>query len=999
MRGSGDRCDDFDVGFHGDVALVGRERELAILRDVVRRAAEGEPGAVLVAGEAGVGKSRLLRELLDDPAHPEALVLRVQCVDLGDPGLPYLALIDLLRGLQGLAATDSEISAVLDQHPVVTGLTDPDTSRDGPVDESRRLQLFDGAAAMLAEVGRIRGPVVVAIEDLQWVDSSSAEFLRFLLSRMIAERLTVVATVRTDGLGTRPRIRQLLNEVGRLPSVQRLDLDPFDESEVADYLARVKGSPQDAGVTDEVFRRTGGNPFYVQTLAGSIGRTGRVDEGVPRALADLLVGRLDSLPDDAQTVVRCASIVAHPVPDRLLRQVVGLDDAAMDEALRIAVAAGLLAPDDSGYIFAHDLLRTAVYDDLLPGVRARLHAAHAAALETGGARSVPPAEVAHHFTVAQDAPKTLVWSLRAAEEATEVLAPDEALHHLERALAEWPNVGGASALAGISEGQVAARAARAAGLAGEPTRAVEWARQAVELSDPGEDPAGSVQARAELGRQLLAVDAGDRAVRAAEEAVRIADAADVGASPTALARVVLARALILARRTDDAHTPVERALVEAQAAGVPGLEVEALTTAAFLAEIEGDREAATQRLGAALQLAKAEGELAAELRAHYALASLHYYNGDIEGSLPVLRAAVTRATESGLRWSNHGVELRVLHVVALYVSGGLDGSLEAAEAFEGRPPDVAAARLAAVSCYAAVARGLDDAELRFDRLRDSWEADPQVGLVAGGCEADHLSWQGEFAASAAMAERAQIHLDTVAGEGMYGGLWLSALGLAALADEAAYCRQRRDDAGVAAAVERGEILRQRVERIAAGGHGRPGDLGPEGHAWHTRALAEHARLLGDPAVELWERALDAYGFGHAYEQARCRWRLAEACLAAGDRDAARIHADAAAVAAAEMRAAPLQRAVAATVSGARLAGSATAGDGVLTEREREVLELVAEGLTNREIGARLFISAKTASVHLSNVMAKLNAASRTEAVTVAQRRGLLDVIGPDRPTP
>ena len=159
-----------------------------------------------------------------------------------------------------------------------------------------------------------------------------------------------------------------------------------------------------------------------------------------------------------------------------------------------------------------------------------------------------------------------------------------------------------------------------------------------------------------------------------------------------------------------------------------------------------------------------------------------------------------------------------------------------------------------------------------------------------------------------------------------------------------------------------------------------------------------ARLNGDPAVELWQRALDAYGFGHVYEQARCRWRLAEACIAAGDRDAARIHADAAAVAAAQMRAAPLQRAVAATVSGARLSGTASAGDGVLTEREREVLELVAEGLTNREIGARLFISAKTASVHLSNVMAKLNAASRTEAVTVAQRRGLLDVLGPDRPT-
>ena len=214
--------------------------------------------------------------------------------------------------------------------------------------------------------------------------------------------------------------------------------------------------------------------------------------------------------------------------------------------------------------------------------------------------------------------------------------------------------------------------------------------------------------------------------------------------------------------------------------------------------------------------------------------------------------------------------------------------------------------------------------------------------------------------------------------------------------EASYCRKRRDQARVDAALQQAEVLALRVERIVAGGHGRPGDLGPEGRAWHARALAEHARVRDEPAVELWQRALDAYGFGHVYEQARCHWRLAEAYIAVGDRAAARAHADAAAASAEEMRAAPLRAAVAATVSGARLAGQTTGGDAVLTVREREVLELVAEGLTNREIGGRLFISEKTASVHLSNVMAKLNATSRTEAVTVAQRRGLLDIIGPDR---
>ena len=167
---------------------------------------------------------------------------------------------------------------------------------------------------------------------------------------------------------------------------------------------------------------------------------------------------------------------------------------------------------------------------------------------------------------------------------------------------------------------------------------------------------------------------------------------------------------------------------------------------------------------------------------HYTLACLYYYNGDVQRSLPVLEAAMARSTESGLRWSDSGVELTSAARVALYVAGDLDGSLRAADAPETPPPDVAAARLAAVGCYAAVAPGRPDAERRLADLRDSWNADPQVALVAGGCEADRLVWEGDFTAAVAVAERAQTHLDAVAGEGMYGGLWLSALALAALAD-------------------------------------------------------------------------------------------------------------------------------------------------------------------------------------------------------------------------
>lgn len=971
-----------------DPPLIGRNAEISRIRAALQAAGSGRAGAVLVAGEAGVGKTRLVRALLDELAAPPASVLRAQCVDLGNPGLPFLAVRDLIHAVRAVAEQDPAVATLLESLPAVTRLVEP----SGPdiahlSDGAARPQLLHAAATLLAGVARAQPPTLVVIEDAQWADASTADFLRFLLSRLSDEPLLVVLTVRTDSVGRRPQVRRLLSELSRLPSVTRLDLRPFDENEVAQYLEVLLGHEVLGDIVADVTERTGGNAFYVQSVASGL-HGGAQPTTVPEALADVLVGRVDTLGADARAVVRSAAVAGRAVPHAVLAAVSGLGSARLDEALREVVGDRLLVTDGDGYAFVHGLLREALVDDLLPSERMRLHAAYADALADGVAGAPLPAEVAHHLLAAGNRPAALIWSVRAADEAARVPAPAEALAHLDRSLALWESVDEARGQVGTSAAELTVRAARAAGLAGEPGRAVELAQRAVELAEAGDI---RIAAQLELARALMGLD---RAEEAAEQAQLAAQAAEETASPLEVAaRSMLARALLAARRPGQARPHAEAARAKVVVAGDPGLEVELLATLALLDEIDGDRDRAAAGLRHALERAVALGDLAAELRVRYALACLHYYNGDVDGALPVLRDAVARLADSGLRWSGTGVELRVLYATALYVAGNFAASLEVAEAGKSRPPDVAAARLAAVSCYAAVARGEQNVARRFETLRESWHLDPQVGLAAGGCEADHLLWNGESSAAFAVAARTQQHLDATAGEGMYGGLWLSALALAALADRAAVARLQRDAGAAADAVDSGSPLLDHVHRIAGTGHGRPGDLGPEGRAWAARAEAEYVRLCGEPGVAEWRKALEAFGFGYAYEQARCRWRLAEALLAAGDRDAAREHARAALSSAAELHAAPLQRAVEALVARSHLDPSAATSPGPLTTRELEVLTLVAEGLTNRQIGQRLYISEKTASVHLSNLMAKLGVSGRTEAVTVAHRRGLLDVTG------
>ena len=332
-------------------------------------------------------------------------------------------------------------------------------------------------------------------------------------------------------------------------------------------------------------------------------------------------------------------------------------------------------------------------------------------------------------------------------------------------------------------------------------------------------------------------------------------------------------------------------------------------------------------------------------------------------------------------------------MIARYVAGDWDGSLEAAELAGDRTPDSVLARLAAAALYVEVSRGLPAAVERVRQLRGAWSQDTSLALIAGGCEADLLRWRGDLDGAVRAADNAIAYVSRRWEKWYLGGIWLAALGLAALADRAETARLRGDAAAVEADLARGRELIEHARTTAQRGRPRHGRMGPEGQGWLARAEAEWSRLDGRSDPELWRAALRLFDYGYSYEQARCRWRLAEALVGADRREEAAAEVAEAHRVAVQLGAAPLREALEALARRARLDAGLPVpvqpAHTPLTARERDVLALLARGQTNRQIGRTLFISEKTASVHVSNIIGKLSASGRTEAVAIAHRRGLV----------
>jgi DNA-binding NarL/FixJ family response regulator len=983
--------------------MVGRDGELGRLLSLLDDAEAGRSVVALVSGDAGVGKTRLIGEVTRLAAGRGFTVLSGQCAELGD-SVPYLPLADALRG----AAQSTGVRDALSSRPALGRLL-PEGG-EGPIADSdrsglARQQMFGGVLGLLAELAAAT-PVLLVLEDLHWADASTRDLVTFLSRMLHRERVALIGSYRTDDLHRRHPLRPVIAELLRLPSVIAVDLAPLAPSALAEHLTATASVRIDATELNDIVARAEGNAYYAEELlAASVSGDPGHRDTLPAGLAALLLNRVEQLTDATQQVLRAAAVAGRKADDELVRAASGLAAAEYEGAVREAVTHQLLVPDGTeGYVFRHALLREAVYADLLPGERTRLHATMCSLLADEDRLAMPgtAAELAQHCLASHDIPGAFAASVRAGADAEQLGAPAEAHRHYDQALALWERVPDPEKTAGMARGKLGLLSATNAADSGDVGRAVHLLRRLRQVlaaqAEQGGPPV-DVKLASRIGERLafnlMLIDDPKAPAEAVEVARATVEAtpADPPTSQYARALTTYAYALVVEEDFSVARDWAERGIAAARAADAPWVEADALVTLGFMSNREGRNDEAIKVLTAAHRQARQAMMLGVELRSAYHLARAHLERGDLTTGGAVAHEGTKRAIQTGLDLSPYGVDLQHLHFQCHFADGKWDHAQEIADGFPVRVTSPPEASLSSMALFIDVARGNPAVEERRAWIEPFWSVRGfDYSFIAYGLLAEHALWQGDTEQALAEAEAA-IELDDVPPWGYSPSvLRPAAVALSARADRAVQARATGDDQAASAELTAaGELLR--IAREGAAFPKRPKFiLGPEGRGWLARAEAEYRRAAGDNDPQAWQAVLDAFGPAYMYEIARTRWRLAEALAEAGRRDQANEQWGQASQTADRLGARPLRRALDDLARRARIGTAPDLPDGAvltsLTSREREVLRLIAAGRSNREIASVLFIAPKTASVHVSNILGKLGAASRTEAAAIAHREGL-----------
>jgi DNA-binding CsgD family transcriptional regulator/tetratricopeptide (TPR) repeat protein len=952
--------------------FVGRAEELGALVAAMGQARAGTPGLLLVGGEAGVGKSRLVAELTADAAAQGDRVLAGQCVGFDDTTIPLLPVIEALRGL------DDDAQRLLEGGRAPAG-------DDGPPAAVHPLVLECLAAAAAA------APILLVVEDLHWADRSTLELLAYLARRMRDERVLVVATYRSDEVDRHQRLRRFLADAATAAAAQRLALDRLTRTQTLEQLTGILGEAPAAPLLDTVFARSEGNPFFAEELVAAA-QEGR--EGLPATLRDVLLTRIHALDPTAQAVVRVAAAGGRGVHHELLAAAAALPEPALSDALRSAVREHVLVAVDDGFVFRHALVSEAAYGELLPGERARLHAAFAAALEArpdlaGGNTATVTAEIAHHWLRAGDETRALASAVRAGAEAERVGTLAEAAQHDRRALALWDRVPDPERVAGVDQATLLARAADATFWTGDAAQAIELVDAAIALVEAATEPERAAALLQQRARFLWQLGRAPDSVSGLQRAVALLPA-DPPTAQRAEALGWLGLMMMLSGQYARSRAYAEEALAVARAAGARAEEAMALNCLGTDLDVLGDRTAGLEHLRRAWSIATDVGR--ADVRSHAALLLSDSLRGDgqLERSFEIALEGAEVARRAGLemreRMCKSNAAKAALELGRWDLVDRISREMLARD-FSGMTLAFASYLAGALAC----ARGdFAGAAAHLAVQHDAVLPGPTPpASYAIDAEAELALWEGRpEAALSAVQEGLRLQA-----EDPLRWVVIAALGARAAADLAELARMRRDAGAEAAARERANAFRDGAhERAARAAH----------PALAATLEAEHARAAGhnDPAA--WDAAARAWEARPApFQAAYARWRQAEAALTRRDRAQAQEALRAAHATASGLGAQALQAELGALGRRARIelpsadtepdAGEPppAGADLGLTARELEILQHLARGATNRQIADALYISVRTAGVHVSHILGKLSAANRGEAAAIAHRLGLV----------
>lgn len=975
--------------------FVGRHPELAELEAGLVDARQGKASIAFLAGESGVGKTRLLSELERAARAQGMRVLSGECIELGEGELPYAPIVAALRPLarSGDPALDALTPAArAGLGHMLPGLGDPKATEAPEESSTAQARLFEGLLELFERLGRDDG-LLLTIEDLHWADRSTRSFLVYLASALCREKVLVVTSYRPDELHRRHPLRPLLAELERDTGARRVELKPLTQAELAEQLADILGAQPDRDLLSRLFDRSEGNPLFAEELLAA-GLDGR--GALPPTLRDALMLRIERLSPQAQELLRMMS-TGRKLDHEVLASASNLDPRELREALREAAAAHLIVADAEGrYSFRHALLREVVNDDLLPGERAELHLLVAKALEAkaegmpdhGGAHLA--AGIAHHYFAAGDQPKALAASVRAAEAAENVHAYGEAAALYSRALELWHRVTDPEELAGRDHVALLTAAAWATGREHEPARTETLLKAALAEIDQQAEPFRAAVLLDRIAHEQFHLARPREASETRRKALELLPPEPSKARAGVLASH--AKELMLESRFRESVEVAETAIQIAEAVGDSVARIKALDGMGFSLFSLGRAAEGETALRSALSLALDGGFVNTALTAYVNLGDALAAAGRLPEARAIADDAVALAREHGMRprWP-------ILLRAELAFEAG-DWAMAEAELPPPGRPAMGTTYVNEALRWIELALGRGDHE-RARQLLDqaddiaSDSREPQWIGPLGSLRAELERRGGDLEAARAAIDDALDRLEFCS-EDVQQMARVSATGVRVEADAAVRARDLGDEP--AGAIANAQMLIARVDACAEGDR-------PVEAAFLASAQAELARAEDHDDPELWAAAAAAWeGLGRPYRAAQARRRRAEAQLAAGDRDTAAASALDALEAATRIGAAWLASEIEGFALRARLrleresaSVEPAAANGEdedpfgLTPRERQVLALLADGRTNREIGQTLYMAEKTASVHVSRILSKLDVRSRTEAAALAHRVGLV----------